>query len=139
MTVDLPEDSGAARTCPSARAEAGNLLFGRVQGARVERLATPLPVDAAFVEALAARGPPEQRFRFAGVCAEGACAQWQDGACGVIRRVLADRKPVAEGLPACALRPTCRWFGQEGAVACAACALVVTDRRTLAAAPEPAG
>lgn len=133
------EEGSAAQACPSARAEAGNLLFGRVNGDRVERLATPLPVEQGFIDALAARGPPEQRFRFAGRCVEGACAQWQDGACGVIRRVLAERQVAAESLPACALRPACRWFGQEGAVACAACALVVTDRRTLAAAPERPG
>lgn len=119
------------RACPSARAEPGNLLYGRINGDRVERLGTPIELDQSFVDAVSANGPPEQRFRFAGSCVEGDCAQWTGSECGVIKRVLRDIAPEAGStpLPRCSLRPICRWHGQEGAHACAACSFVVTDRR----------
>lgn len=123
--------------CPSARAEPGNLLYGRVHEGRVERLGTPLTVTPDFVEAVAASGPPERRFRFAGTCQEGLCAQWTGSGCGVIERVLAELAPPpgeTVALPRCFLRASCRWFAQEGGAACAACSHVVTDRR----APLPA-
>lgn len=117
--------------CPSARAEPGNIVYGRVNDGHVERLGTPLEVTAEFVEAVSANGPAEQRFRFAGTCREGRCAQWTGTGCGVIERVLREISPEAQetALPRCFLRAHCRWFAQRGASACSACALVVTDRR----------
>lgn len=117
--------------CPSARAEPGNILYGRVNGGRVERLGTPLEVTQDFVDAVSGNGPAEQRFRFAGTCQEGRCAQWNGHGCGVIERVLAEaaEQPEAPTLPRCFLRAHCRWFAQRGGVACSACSLVVTDRR----------
>ena len=38
--------------------------------------------------------------------------------------------PVVRALPRCAIRPTCRWFRQEGPAACFRCPQVVTDSRT---------
>lgn len=124
--------SRSGLACPSARAEPGNLLYGRVIDGRVERLGTPLPVTPDFVETVSANGPAERRFRFAGTCQEGRCAQWTGTGCGVIERVLADMapSPPEPALPRCFLRAECRWFAQEGAVACAACSHVITDRRT---------
>jgi hypothetical protein len=124
-------DRFAVLACPSARAESGNLLYGRVTDGRVDRLGTPLPVTPEFVEAVSANGPPERRFRFAGACQEGRCAQWTGHGCGVIERVLHELAPEPEAaLPRCFLRASCRWFAQEGGIACAACSHVVTDRRT---------
>jgi hypothetical protein len=133
--------AGSDHACPSARAAPGNLLYGQVKDGRVARLGTPMAVDQAFVDALAANGPPEQRFRFAGRCVESGCAQWLEaaggGRCGVIDRVLAETDAKATGLPRCFLRADCRWFAQAGAAACAACDLVVTDSR--ARAPSGSG
>ncbi len=121
----------AGLACPSARAEPGNLLYGRVVNGQVERLGTPLAVSQQFVDSIAANGPPEQRFRFAGACQEGRCAQWTGTGCGVIERVLAEtgREEAVATLPRCFLRASCRWFSQRGGEACAACNLVVTDQR----------
>jgi hypothetical protein len=104
----------------------------------VERLGTPLAVTAAFVDSISANGPPERRFRFAGTCQEGRCAQWTGTGCGVIERVLSETgddtgKADPTALPRCFLRASCRWFSQRGSDACTACSLVVTDRR------QPAG
>ncbi len=126
MDSDMP-----ALACPSARAEPGNLLYGQVTAGTVHRLGTPIAVTEAFVEAVSANGPPERRFRFAGTCQEGRCAQWTGSGCGVIERVLTEMEtPRAAPLPRCFLRSGCRWFAQAGAVACSACSMVVTDRRT---------
>jgi hypothetical protein len=124
--------SGKDLACPSARAEPGNLLYGQVVDGQVQRLGTPLEVTSAFVDSVSANGPPERRFRFAGTCQEGRCAQWTGTGCGVIERVLAELAPPAtpDPLPRCFLRGSCRWYAQEGAAACAACSGVVTDRRT---------
>ena len=125
-------DPVADLACPSARAEPGNLLYGRVTDGQVERLGTPLAVTPEFVASVSANGPPERRFRFAGTCQEGRCAQWTGSGCGVIERVLAEMAPPAgeAPLPRCVLRAQCRWFAQEGRPACSACSHVVTDRRT---------
>lgn len=116
------------RTCPSARCAPGARLIGMVQpDGRVAMLRTPLAVDAGVAARLAG-DRPEARMRFADTCQEGRCAQWTGRGCGVIARVLdalAPEPPAA--LPPCALRATCRWFGQEGGAACAACPEVVTD------------
>ncbi len=37
--------------------------------------------------------------------------------------------PVVSGLPRCAIRPTCRWFREQGRAACIRCPQVVTDAR----------
>ena len=127
--------SGEHLACPSARAEPGNLLYGQVVEGRVHRLGTPLEVTPDFVDSVSANGPPERRFRFAGTCQEGRCAQWTGTGCGVIERVLTElAPPPSAALPRCFLRGNCRWYAQEGAPACAACSHVVTDRRTPIAA-----
>jgi hypothetical protein len=92
-------------------------------------------IDERFVEAAAKGRPAETRFRFAGLCHQSACHQWQHGRCSVIGQVLesspepqtgtgAEREPT---LPDCAIRTSCRWYAQEGGRACAVCPGVVTD------------
>ena len=38
-------------------------------------------------------------------------------------------RPGGSGLPRCVIRPTCRWFRQEGRAACLRCPQVVTELR----------
>ena len=127
----MPKGDADTLACPSARAEPGNIVYGRVNGGRLERLGTPLEVTQAFVDSVSANGPAEQRFRFAGTCHESGCAQWTGHGCGVIERVLLEttRAEAEAALPRCFLRAHCRWFAQRGAAACSACTLVITDRR----------
>jgi hypothetical protein len=145
MTLDIEagQASGAGgasgpKSCPSARAEPGALLIGIVGAdGMVQPIPTRLEIDADFVERARQGGPPEARFRFAGRCVEGKCAQWTGNSCGVIEKVLtgmADQNvKAADNLPRCAIRGTCRWFSQRGKAACLACAFVVTDQTSVGA------
>jgi hypothetical protein len=109
------------------------MLIGVVEeDGRVANLGTPLPVDAGFLDAAGANGPPERRFRFSSRCVEGRCSQWDGSGCSLINRVLgyvmaAGALETPASLPHCAIRASCRWWRQRGAAACAVCPLVITD------------
>jgi hypothetical protein len=99
---------------------------------RVGYLTPSTTVDAEFDTMARRAGPPEERFRFASPCVENGCAQWTGTRCGVIDAVLAVdelREHAAAELPRCAIRPSCRWFAQSGAAACAVCPLIITECR----------
>jgi hypothetical protein len=123
------------RLCPSGRCEEGAMLLGIVGAdGTVGYVRPPAVIDEAFVTEVKRRGDPERRFRFAQPCVEADCSQWTGSRCGVIERVLeaavdAAAIPQSCALPACGIRPVCRWFAQEGTHACAVCPLVVTDLR----------
>jgi hypothetical protein len=55
------------------------------------------------------------------------CKHFDDGACSLVKRVVAAFNPVVNGVPPCRIRPTCRWFRQEGRDACLRCPQVVTN------------
>jgi len=130
--------TGSDKTCPSARAAPGATLIG-VKGAdgRIKHMRTAMQVDAAFIETASASGAPEARMRFASPCQTSGCAQWTGTRCGVIDNVLehlaVHDAPLAETLPPCSIRATCRWYDQTGDAACHACDLVVTDQSAIAA------
>lgn len=116
--------------CPSAACEPGALLLGVVgSGGRLGYLRPALEVDEAFVaKAGEGRRAPEKRFRFAQPCAASGCSFWSEGRCGVADAAAASDYGEDEGsLPACAIRPRCRWYAQSGAAACRTCPTVVTD------------
>jgi hypothetical protein len=122
--------------CPSARCEDGAKLLGIVQpDGTVGYLGGAMTVDARFVERARLGRSPEQRFRFAGACVEGACRQWTGERCGVIDRVLTlmGSETVPAALPSCGIRSVCRWFDQNGPRSCRACPFVVTEAREHAA------
>ncbi|MDF2381071.1 hypothetical protein JMG10_06330 [Nostoc ellipsosporum NOK] len=116
--------------CPSAVCAEGAQLIGVVnKEGTVDLLADPLPVTADFVEAAFEGRAPEQRFRFANTCAKNGCRQWNGQGCS-ISDMVADfirAEEIELQLPACGIRPECRWYHQHGATACAGCHLVVTD------------
>jgi len=117
--------------CPSARPEMeGSVLFGVVGGTaeepRLAYLTEPHPVTD---ELLALSGPvtPTEVFRFAAPCAENACQHFDGSTCRLAARTARLLPPVVEVLPPCRLRPTCRWWRQEGRAACVRCPQIVTD------------
>jgi hypothetical protein len=110
--------------CPSYISKPGAQLFGYINDGKVEYLQESIVVDKTFVEEAKKGRTPESRFRFAGKCIKGSCAQWNntDGVCGLTNKLIdeAPEKEVSE-LEHCAIRSQCRWFAQRGAKACAVC------------------
>ncbi|NID10585.1 nitrogen fixation protein [Fibrivirga algicola] len=118
-----PLTTGSRPLCPSAPLRAGSQLLGFVkQGGGISLLAEPLPVTPGFVEAATATGPAEERFRFVNTCVEKGCAKWKAGGCSVVSGALERLQAIQEAiLPSCGIRPSCRWFMQEGPSACHIC------------------
>jgi hypothetical protein len=121
------DDTDGALTCPSSHGAPGNLLIGIVAGdGSVMAVRPPLPVDETFVDQArhASERPPEARFRFAGPCETNSCRQWTGSRCAVGDIAAATHRG-PQPLQPCAIRPTCRWWAQNGAAACRGCTLVV--------------
>lgn len=47
--------------------------------------------------------------------------------CNLATRIVQILPAVVDALPACLIRPTCRWYQQEGRAACMRCPQVVTE------------
>ena len=118
--------------CPSAPCEPGAVLLGVVVApGQVAYIGEPVVIDDEFVQIARAGRSPEKRFRFSAPCVRGACRQWTGTRCGVVDAVMESAGPRdAADLPACSIRPACRWFHQSGAAACATCPEVLTDNST---------
>lgn len=110
--------------CPSYISKPGAQLFGIVAEGKVQYLDEVIVVDKTFTEAAKKGRTPESRFRFAGKCIKGGCAQWNNGkgVCGLTDKLI-DAAPEAEAteLQHCAIREKCRWFAQRAGKACAVC------------------
>jgi hypothetical protein len=117
--------------CPSARPEmAGAVIFGVVGGTvqepRVAHLAQPLLVTPQLLQ-LAEPASPLAVYRTAAPCAASACVHFAESRCRLASRIVAELPQAVDGLPACRIRPSCRWWLQEGRDACMRCPLVVTE------------
>ncbi|HEY6320124.1 MAG TPA: nitrogen fixation protein [Thermoanaerobaculia bacterium] len=153
----MPDDSplgvpaAAARSrplsCPSARPDTeGAVIFGVVGGSveepRVGYLARPV-VPTREILALAAPADPAAVFRFGGRCAEGGCRHFAGARCSLGERLVQLLPAAGDRLPPCTLRPSCRWWHEQGPAACYRCPLVVTQDAmpspALARAAEPPG
>lgn len=118
-----------ARLCPSASAPFGpraRLHAFLTPAGTVAHVVPSLPVSA--LPPLPDDRAPETTLRFADDCVEGSCVNWLDGKrrCGLIDSIVEENalSPVAL-VPRCAIRRSCVWFEQRGAIACQACAFVV--------------
>ena len=117
-------------SCPSAQpdmvdARVFGLISGPPEEPRISYLEQWVVVE---VEALAALQPlaPTHVFRFAARCEESRCSHHDGVRCDLGRRVVEMLEPVVEAAPLCVIRPTCRWFAEQGAEACRRCPQVVT-------------
>ena len=119
--------------CPSAQPGLSrSMLIGVVDKSRDGDLVSYLPEPAAVTDGtiVAFTGSPVQAtqlFRFAAPCAKSACHNWSGSSCGVVQRIVQILPAVVSELPDCKVRPSCRWFRQEGQPACLRCPQVVTD------------
>jgi hypothetical protein len=135
-------------SCPSAQpdmheARVFGLLSGSAEQPRVAYLKQEAVIPA---EAVPDTGDLKaiEVFRFAARCEEGRCAQYADGRCSLGQRLVDGLDEVVDSLPSCTIRPTCRWYAEQGRAACLRCPQVVTlvpqlgDRLSRAAAlPSP--
>ena len=134
--------------CPSARPETpGAFVFGVAAGSadapRVAYLTESLPVTP---DVLALAGPvdPTEVFRLAAPCAGSGCRHFDGASCGLASRIVQLLPEVVTSAPPCDLRPTCRWWSQEGKAACMRCPQIVSltlrpsEALRLAADPDTA-
>ncbi len=116
--------------CPSSFCTMGGLVLGYIQDKdRVNYFREPVFVTQDFLDAAAKQ--PERKFRFAGICAEDACANWTGLECDVPRQLMLlrhDQNDLAlETQNTCFLYTSCRWRAQVGEYACTLCPMVITD------------
>ena len=144
-----PGAAAGGLMCPSASASAQDAVVIGIAAAdadappRIAYLDAPLPVTP---DILAATAPaaPNRVLRTAAACAEGACGHYDGHACTLATRLVAALDAAVDRPPACAIRPHCRWWRQEGKAACLRCPMVITDSDDAgeafrAAARPPAG
>ncbi len=116
--------------CPSAQPSTDGVVIGVVTGTvekrRIGYLSQPQPVTDEILS-LAGEVEPAQLFRMASPCMGDGCKHFSGGDCGLVKRIVASLDPVVSSLPPCQIRPTCRWFRQEGRAACVRCPQVVTN------------
>ena len=129
MSIDH-ESTARAPLCPSAQPEMdGAVVFGIADGGGetplIAYLADPVPVTPAVL-ALAGPVSPTEIFRIAAPCAGHACRHFDGASCGLVTKLVQLVPPAVAGVPPCALRPSCRWWQQEGKSACLRCPLIVT-------------
>jgi hypothetical protein len=145
------DSSGAGRqalSCPSARPDSeGAVIFGVAGGTvdqpRVGYLERAVKPTRELL-ALTAPADPAAVFRFGGRCVGSGCSHFAAEHCTLGDRLVQLLPVVTERLPPCVLRPTCRWWREQGAAACRRCPQVVTHsdfpaaELALAAAPPGA-
>ena len=123
----------------------GSVAFGIVEGTAEEPSVSyfrkPLPVTPELLQ-LSRPVRPTEVFRFAAPCAEGGCQHFDGARCRLAHKVAETVPTNRERLPACRLRPSCRWWHEQGRAACLRCPLVVTTHygasKALRRAADPA-
>lgn len=116
--------------CPSAQPDmAGCRVLGVVGGtAEAPRTAYLTQILPATEDILSMAGavPAGEVFRLAAECEEAKCTHFDGRDCNLAKRIVQILPAVVDALPACLLRPDCRWYQQEGRAACLRCPQVVT-------------
>ena len=116
--------------CPSSKAQHGAKLLGvRQDDGKVAILPQPLAISSDFIEKANQSSKAEQKFRFTNKCVASGCTQWTGSRCGVADQIIGvmNELSVTDGIPVCAIRPSCRWFMQNGPDACKVCPYVITE------------
>jgi hypothetical protein len=120
--------------CPSAPPDwEGSQVIGVVAGTahapEVAYLSEPQPVTDSLL-ALARPITPTEVFRFSAPCACTGCGHFSEeqSKCKLAEKIVRWAPVVVDKLPACRIRPDCRWWQEQGRSACMRCPQVVTDR-----------
>ena len=112
-STDAMRCAGSPLMCPSAQPEMeGSRVLGVVGGTpkapEVAYLNQYLPVSEELL-AMTHPAKPTQVLRFAAPCQEKACCHFDGEKCNLVTRIVQIMPAVTEALPACMIRPTCRW------------------------------
>jgi hypothetical protein len=104
------------------------LVFGVVGGTatrpRVEYVTVPQPLTPE-IERMCSPATPGEVLRIATPCVRYKCKHFESEKCTLAQRIIQILPPVVDSVPPCRLRPTCRWWVQEGPSACLRCPQVV--------------
>jgi hypothetical protein len=66
-------------------------------------------------------------LRLAAPCVERRCGHFAEGRCTLASRIVARLPGGDDHFLACSLRPSCRWWRQEGAAVCRRCPLITSE------------
>jgi hypothetical protein len=118
--------------CPSARSDwedsqVFGIIGGTVEAPTVSYLKQPQSPADYMAKLGDTKITPEEIFRIAAPCEEKDCQHFDGQDCRLAMRVVEQLPVVAESLPPCAIRRSCRWWQQEGGSACTRCPQVITD------------
>jgi hypothetical protein len=116
--------------CPSAQPGMGDVQVLGVISRDGEKAAlayldepvAPTPEMLALAEPL----PVSHVFRLSARCEESKCTHFDGARCQLAVRIAKMLPEVVDSLPACSIRPECRWFRQEGRAACLRCPQIIT-------------
>ena len=119
-----------APLCPSAQPEMEEarvigVVVGSADRPEVAYLAAETRVDETILESIGSVRPTEV-FRFAARCEQQRCAHFDGAHCTLARRLLDALPSVTAKLPACSIRPSCRWYLEQGRSICYRCPQIVT-------------
>jgi hypothetical protein len=119
-----------ALLCPSAQPEMPDAqILGVISAGtdepRVAYLSERVPATPELL-AQAAPAAPGEVFRLAARCETSKCTHFDGERCQLATRIVEMLPEVAENLPPCIIRRSCRWYHQEGRSACARCPQIVT-------------
>ena len=115
--------------CPSAQPElAHSSIYGVIGGAPGEvdvvYLPEELPITSDLI-ALCAPVTPTEVFRIAAPCQGKKCQHFDGAECRLVNNLVQIATSTSE-LKHCAIRPSCRWYAQQGSTACTQCSEIVT-------------
>lgn len=116
--------------CPSAQPGMGDVqILGVIsrdaEAPQLAYLDEPMPPTPEIL-ALAAPLDVDQVFRLSARCEEKKRTHFDGHDCQLAVRIAKMLPEVVDYLPACNIRPDCRWFKQEGRAACVRCPQIVT-------------
>jgi hypothetical protein len=117
--------------CPSAQpdmknAEVLGVLTGSGGATRLSYLEERLPFSDE-ISAMTAEVSPTRILRLAATCEERLCRHFDGSSCQLATRIVEGLSAVVDRPPPCRVRPSCRWFAQEGRAACLRCPQVATE------------
>jgi len=119
--------SSADAYCPSAQPQMREpRVLGVVRGGETSYLTEHVPLTDDLL-ALTEPIGPSRVLRIAARCEENACTHFDGVNCRLAARIVQLLPAVSDVLPACLIRPECRWYRQEGRAACMRCPQIVTE------------